>query len=105
MEFAVIETGGKQYLVSEGTSVKIEKLAGEYKIGDAITFDRVLMTDDGKLAKVGMPALSGAKVTGTLEEIGRNKKVVIVKYKEKSNRQKKLGHRQHYFKVKITGIA
>lgn len=102
--FAVIATGGKQYLVSEGKSVKIEKMKGEFKEGDSITFDEVLLVDDGSTTKVGEPTVSGSKVTATLEKIGRAQKVVVIKYKQKSRYFKKNGHRQPYFQVKITSI-
>ncbi len=102
--FAVIATGGKQYLVSEGESLKIEKIKGEFKEGDSITFDEVLLVDDGGTTKVGEPTVSGSKVTGTLEKIGRAQKVVVIKYKQKSRYFKKNGHRQPYFQVKITSI-
>ena len=104
MKFAVIRTGGKQYKVSEGEVVKIEKLSGEYKEGDKIVFDDVLLVDDGKSTEVGTPKLSN-KVEATLEKIDRENKVVVIKYKSKSNYFKKRGHRQPFFKVKIAKIA
>ncbi len=111
-EFAVIQTGGKQYLVSEGDSVKIEKLlpaakaAGEgYKVGDAIVFEDVLLVDDGSNTTIGAPFIKGAKVSATIEKISRAKKVVVIKYKAKSNYFKKRGHRQPFFQVKIDKLA
>lgn len=104
-EFAVIQTGGKQYKVSEGDIVKIEKLSGTHKEGDSITFDKVLLVDNGKdMTTVGTPYIKGAKVTGILTEIGRNKKVVVIKYKQKSRYFKQRGHRQPFFKVKIDAV-
>lgn len=103
-EFAVITTGGKQYKVSVGESLNIEKIKGEFKVGDAITFDKVLLVDDGSNTTIGTPYISGASVTSTLEEIGRAAKVTVIKYKQKSRYFKKNGHRQPFFKVKITGI-
>lgn len=103
-EFAVIATGGKQYKVSVGESVKIEKIKGDLKEGDKITFDKVLLVDDGSNTTIGTPYIDGAKVTGTLEEIGRSAKVIVIKYKQKSRYFKKNGHRQPFFKVKITEI-
>ncbi len=101
--FAVIATGGKQYKVSEGELLKIEKMIGEYKEGDTITFDNVLLLEDGA-TKIGTPYISGAKVTATLEDIGRAQKVTVIKYKQKSRYYKKNGHRQPFFQVKITSI-
>lgn len=108
--FAVIETGGKQYRVSEGDTIKIEKLSTkgstELKEGSAVIFDKVLLVDNGTDAtNIGAPFLEGAKVSGTIVEIGRNPKVTVIKYKQKSRYFKKNGHRQPYFKVKIEKIA
>ncbi len=105
MQFAVIETGGKQYKVSPGTTVKIEKLADNAKEGDAIAFDKVLLVADEKNTSVGTPTVTGAKVTGTLSKIGRHPKVLVVKYKQKSRYLKRNGHRQPYFEVKIDAIS
>jgi len=102
--YAVFETGGKQYQASVGQVVKIEKIKGDHKEGDKVTFDKVLLSDDGKATKLGDPYLSGAKVEAEITEIGRNKKVNVVKYKAKSRYHKKRGHRQPYFKVKVAKI-
>ncbi len=109
MELAVIKTGGKQYVVSPGALVTIEKLGRgintvALKKGDTVTFDEVLMKDNGTLS-LGTPVLAGAKVTGTVQSVGRNKKVEVVKYKAKSNYLKRRGHRQPHIKVKIDAIA
>ncbi len=103
-EFAVIATGGKQYQVSVGDTITIEKLAGEHKKGDTISFDKVLLVDNGTDTTIGTPYIDGAKVSGEITVIGRAQKVVVLKYKQKSRYQKKNGHRQPYFKVKITAI-
>lgn len=103
-EFAVIKTGGKQYKVSAGDTVKIEKIKGDFKVGDKIVFDEVLLTVDGKDTIVGMPHVTGSKVEATLDEIGRNKTVDVIKYKQKSRYFKKNGHRQPWFKVLIGAI-
>jgi len=103
-EFAVIATGGKQYKVSKGDLVKIEKIKGDLKVGDKVIFDKVLLTVDGKDTIVGMPHVTGAKVESTLEEIGRNKTIDVIKYKQKSRYFKKNGHRQPWFKVRIGAI-
>lgn len=106
-EFAVIATGGKQYKVSEGSLVSIEKIKAkgiEYKKGDKISFDKVLLVDDGKDTTIGTPYIKGAKVDAEIAEIGRSRKVMVVKYKQKSRYLKRNGHRQPFFKVKITSI-
>lgn len=103
-EFAVIATGGKQYVVTPGMSVKIEKLSGEYKEGGTLTFDKVLMVDNGRDTTIGTPYISGAAVTATLDKIGRDKKVEVIKYKQKSRYFIRRGHRQPYFLVTINSI-
>lgn len=103
-EFAVIKTGGKQYKVSVGDVVSIEKIKGDHKVGDAVTFDDVLMVDNGKDTTIGTPYIKGAKVIGNLKEIGRGKKISVVKYKAKSRYFKSRGHRQPFFKVEIVGL-
>jgi large subunit ribosomal protein L21 len=102
--FAVIATGGKQYKASLGESIKIEKLKGEYAEGDSLSFDKVLLVDNGTETTLGTPYVSGAKVEGKLTKIGRAQKVIVVKYKQKSRYYKKNGHRQPFFQVEITGI-
>ena len=104
MEFAVITTGGKQYKVSTGDTLKIEKIKGSFAVGDKIIFDQVLLTEGAKGGAIGTPYVTGAKVESTLEEIGRNKTVDVIKYKQKSRYFKKNGHRQPWFKVKIGNI-
>ncbi len=97
---AVIKTGGKQYLVKEGSLLTIEKITGVKK-DDSITFEAVLLTDDGKELSLGAPMVSDGKVPATVLSVGRNKKVVVVKYKAKSRYHKKKGHKQPHLKVKI----
>lgn len=104
MEFAVINTGGKQYMVSKGDVVKIEKIKGDFKVGDKIVFDKVMLVDNGKDTTIGTPYIAKAAVEATLEEVGRNKTVEVVKYKQKSRYYKRNGHRQPWFKVKISAI-
>ena len=104
MEFAVIKTGGKQYKVSEGNFVSIEKIKGEYKKGDKISFDKVLLVDDGKDTTIGTPYIKGAKVDAEITEIGRERTILVMKYKQKSRYLRRNGHRQPYFQVKITSI-
>ena len=104
--FAVIETGGKQYRVTEGEIIKIEKLESTMKVGDKVVFDKVLLIDnEADVTNIGMPYIEGAKVLATLTEIGRNPKITVIKYKQKSRYFKKNGHRQPYFKVQIEKIS
>lgn len=103
-EFAIIQTGGKQYLVSEGDTLKIEKLAGEHKVGDTVSFEDVLLVDNGSDTTIGAPFIKGAKVSGEIKKIARAKKVTVIKYKAKSNYFKKRGHRQPFFEIKISSI-
>ncbi len=103
-KIAIIETGGKQYVVTDGSVLKVEKLAGSYKPGDKISFDKVLLTDDGAKVAVGKPYLTGAKVAAELIEEGRNQTVTVIRYREKSRSFKKNGHRQPHFKVRITAL-
>ncbi|QQR76551.1 50S ribosomal protein L21 [Candidatus Nomurabacteria bacterium] len=103
-EFAVISTGGKQYKVSAGDVLVIEKLPGTYSAGDEIVFDKVLLVDNGKDTTIGTPHISGAKVTASFIENGRHQKVIVMKYKPKSRYKKTNGHRQEFTKVKITVI-
>jgi len=102
--FAVIKTGGKQYKVSEGQIIKIEKLKGEYKEGDKIIFDEIVLLDNGSETKVGNPTIKGQKVEAELIASAKDKKIRIQHFKSKSNYSKVNGHRQPYFEVKITKI-
>ena len=104
MEFAIIATGGKQYKVSSGDVLKIEKIKGGLKVGDKVVFDKVLLTEDGKETAIGTPYLAKTKVEATLSEIGRNKTIDVIKYKQKSRYFKKNGHRQPWFKVTIGNL-
>lgn len=101
-KIAVIETGGKQYVVSDGIVLDIEKIAAD-KNGKII-FDKVLLLDDGKDTKVGTPHISGAKVSAELIKEGKDKKVTVIRYRQKSRYFKKKGHRQAFSKVKITAL-
>ena len=103
-EFAIIETGGKQYRVSEGDSITIEKITGEFEVGSKVTFDKVLLVDNGSDTTIGAPYIEGAKVMATVTEIDRHDKVVVVKYLQKSRYHKKNGHRQPYFKITVDSI-
>ncbi len=102
-DFAVIETGGKQYVVSVGDVILVE-LLGDYKEGDKVEFDKVLLSDDGKNATIGTPYIKGAKVKGSYLGLKKGKKISILRYKAKSNRDRKVGHRQKYSEVHIDAI-
>ena len=104
-EFAVIQTGGKQYKVSVGDTITIEKLSGAYKKGDTVTFDKVLLWDNGQDTSIGTPYIEGAKVVGEFESEGRNKKILVVKYKQKSRYLVRRGHRQPHVKIRITSLT
>ena len=100
--FAVITTGAKQYRVTPGEKVRIEKL--EAKEGDTVTFDKVLLTVDGETMKLGTPLVTGSAVTAKVVAQGRADKVIVFKYHSKTRRRKKNGHRQPFTEVEITGI-
>ena len=100
--YAVIETGGKQYKVSEGDEIFIEKLGVED--GATVTFDKVLAVAADALT-IGAPYVAGAAVEASVVKSGRGKKIYVLKYKAKKNEKKKIGHRQDYTKVRITKIV
>ena len=102
MSFAVIKTGGKQHLVTQGQKLKIEKLnaAEDGQVG----FDEVLLVADGDAVTIGTPQVAGAKVEARVLKQGRSKKVIVFKYRPKARWRKKKGHRQHYTEVEITKI-
>jgi large subunit ribosomal protein L21 len=102
--FAVIKTGGKQYLVREGQTLKVEKL--EKEAGDTIEFDAMLIAEaEGSDVKVGTPTVAGAKVSAEVLEQGRGKKISVIKYKPKVRYRRNVGHRQPFTAIKITKIA
>ena len=103
--FAIIETGGKQYRVSPGLVLNIEKISEEKKDNEMHFFDKVLLISDGNATKIGTPYISGAKVEANIEGNGRAKKVSVVKYKAKSRYFKRRGHRQPFTRVKISSIG
>ncbi len=100
--FAIIKTGGKQYLAVPGHKIKIEKI--DEAEGKEITFDQVLLLQKGKAIKIGAPLVKGAKVTAKILKQDRAKKVIIFKYRPKKRYQKKKGHRQPYTQVEILKI-
>jgi large subunit ribosomal protein L21 len=101
--FAVIETGGKQYIIREGEELKVEKIKKPAK-GKEIVFDKVLLIDDGKKTELGTPYITGRKITAEFLEEGRGKKITVLKYKRKTRYKVKRGHRQPYTKTKIKSI-
>ncbi len=101
--YAVIKTGGKQYRVIQGETLKIETIPGD--VGSAIVLDKVLMVSDGDTVSVGKPMLTGATVMATIISIGRGKKVTIFKMRRRKHYQKHQGHRQSYTEIRIDGIS
>lgn len=99
---AVIKTGGKQYLVSPGQKIKIEKL--EIPEGEEVIFDQVLLLEKGKKVEIGTPFIKDAKVIGKVLKQGKAKKVIVFKYKSKTRYKKKKGHRQPFTQVEIKEI-
>ena len=100
--YAIIETGGKQYKVAEGDVIFVEKL--DVEEGAAVTIDKVLVVGDGADVKVGAPYVDGASVAATAVKNGKDKKIIVYKYKPKKGYHKKQGHRQPYTKLEITKI-
>ncbi|HUO95702.1 MAG TPA: 50S ribosomal protein L21 [Steroidobacteraceae bacterium] len=101
--FAVIQTGGKQYRVSEGSVLRVEKLPAD--AGATVEFSDVLLVGQGDSVKLGKPYLAGAKVTATVQSHGRAAKVAIVKFRRRKHYLRQGTHRQPYTEVKVTGIS
>ena len=101
--FAVIQTGGKQYRVSEGTVLRVEKLLAD--AGATVEFGEILMVGEGASVKLGKPFLSGAKVTATVQAHGRSAKVRVVKFRRRKHYLRQGTHRQSYTEIKVTGIT
>lgn len=100
--YAVIETGGKQYRVSEGETLRVEKLPNA--AGDKLSFDTLLFADDGGKVLVGSPKLAGVRVEAEVVEQGLGKKITIFKYRRRKNYRRKQGHRQPFTAIRITSI-
>jgi large subunit ribosomal protein L21 len=100
--YAVIKTGGKQYRVSQGDKLRVEKLPGN--VGDKVTFDEVLMIG-GDAVKLGAPLVSGAKVEAKVIAQDRAKKIIVFKFRRRKNYRRKAGHRQPFTALEITGIT
>ena len=101
--YAVIVTGGKQYRVSQGDKLRVEKL--DVAEGDSVDLDQVLMVVDGDDIKIGAPVLEGGKVTAEVKAHGRDDKVEIIKFRRRKHHMKRQGHRQAYTELEITGIS
>lgn len=104
MTVAIIETGGKQYVVSEGDVLTVEKLA-DVKLGEKVTFDKVLLMDNGKKTTFGDPFIKDATITAVLEAEGKGKKIRVQKFKAKSRYSRVVGHRQLFSKVKVDKLG
>jgi len=100
--YAVIKTGGKQYRVTEGDVLRVEKL--EADAGSSVKFDQVLLVADGDDVKVGAPMLKGGSVSGEVVSQGRERKIEVIKFQRRRDYQRHYDHRQHYTEVRITGI-
>ncbi|MFP4138800.1 MAG: 50S ribosomal protein L21 [Halomonas sp.] len=101
--YAVIKSGGKQYRVQEGQTLKLEKI--EVPTGESIDFDEVLLVGNEDDVKVGAPRVEGAKVSAEVVSHGRGDKVTIIKFRRRKHHMKRQGHRQWFTEVKITGIS
>jgi large subunit ribosomal protein L21 len=101
--YAVMVTGGKQYRVMQGETLRVELL--DVEPGSTIDFDQVLMLGDGENITIGTPVIAGAKVSASIRAHGRHDKVRIVKFRRRKHHRKQMGHRQHYTEIEITGIS
>ncbi len=101
--YAVIQTGGKQYRVSEGDLVRVESLPAE--AGSSVELEKVLMVGEGENVTIGAPYVAGGKVTATVRAHGRGEKIKIVKFRRRKHYRKTQGHRQNYTELHITGIS
>ena len=101
--YAVFRTGGKQYRVSQGDKLRIERLSAD--VGDVVDFDQVLLVGSGADVRIGSPLVPGGKVQGKVLGQGRAKKIEVVKFKRRKNYRRTKGHRQHYTEVEITSIS
>jgi large subunit ribosomal protein L21 len=101
--YAVIETGGKQYRVSEGDAISVEKLP--YEVGEKVEFERVLLVSDKKGVTIGQPIVTGAKVVARVESEERGRKILVWKYRPKQRYRRRQGHRQVYTRLRIEKIV
>lgn len=102
-EIAVIETGGKQYTVSVGDEIEVEQFPDAAE-GTSVTFDKVLLVDNGSDTTIGTPYIDGAHVKGTVQAVGRGRKVNVIRFRAKSRHRRQYGHRQAYARVKIDAL-
>jgi large subunit ribosomal protein L21 len=100
--YAVFKTGGKQYRATTGDIIKVEKIEAEK--GSTVELDQVLMVGEGEDIKIGAPFLEGGKVTATVVDHGRLKKIKIIKFRRRKHHRKQMGHRQYFTQIEITGI-
>ncbi len=100
--YAVVKTGGKQYRLSEGDTIRVETL--DVEEGSSIEFDNILMVADGENVKVGTPYVDGSKVVATVKSHGRHKKIEIIKFNRRKNYDRRTGHRQNYTELEVTRI-
>jgi len=103
MAYAIIRTGGKQFRVEPGQTIRIPSLIGD--AGSSVEFNEVLLGSDGNDVRTGVPTLSGAKVTGEIVKHGRGDKIIVFKFKRRKNYARKLGHRQGFTEVRINDIS
>jgi large subunit ribosomal protein L21 len=102
MSYAIFKAAGQQFRASEGDMVQVPKLDGEP--GAKIAFDEVLLTSDGDVVKAGQPTVKGAKVTAEIVRHGKDKKIVVFRFKRRKNYRRKTGHRQQFTEIKVTGL-
>ena len=100
--YAVVATGGKQYRVAEGDVLRVEKIDGD--VGSQVAFDKVLLVSDGEKVKIGQPEVDGVTVHGEIVDQGKNRKIIVFKYKRRKRYRRKQGHRQPYTAVRIDRI-
>lgn len=100
--YAIVKTGGKQYKIHEGDIIRVEKIPGS--VGNPVSFDKVLMFSDGENVSIGQPALDNVTIKGHIVEQGKNKKIIVFKYKRRKRFRRKQGHRQEYTAIKIDQI-
>ena len=103
MSYAIIRTGGKQFRVEPGKTYRVPSMVGEP--GASVEFNDVLLGSDGNTARVGVPALSGARVTGEIVKHGKGDKIVVFKFKRRKNYARKQGHRQGFTEIRINDIS
>ncbi len=100
--YAIVNTGGKQYKIQQGDVLRVEKIPGE--VGSPVSFDKVLMFSDGENVNIGRPVIDNVAVRGHIVDQGKNKKIIVFKYKRRKRYRRKLGHRQQYTAIKIDSI-